>query len=121
MFEQKLLDCADEVFYEYHNQKCTIDIFKDRFHKKYELDYKLINKHKYDNKIEFSLMLFSDKKITEDNIEELVSITKFEVNGLSQQKDVKNCLKLEPIERGNSKKYDYKISFNYDKLFLRLL
>lgn len=114
VFEQKLLDCADEVFYEYHNQKCTIDIFKDRFHKKYELDYKLINKHKYDNKIEFSLMLFSDKKITEENVKELVDITKFEVNGISKQNEVKNYLSLEPIERGNSKKYDYKVNFNYD-------
>ena len=114
VFEKRLLDCADEIYHEYHKQKCTIDILKDRFHKKYEMDYKLINKHGYDNKIDFSLMLFSDKTITDANISELIDISRFEVNGNDYLSEIKNCLSLEPVERGNSKKYDYKINFNFD-------
>ena len=33
IFEEKLLNCAENVYYEYHKQKCTIDITDDFFFK----------------------------------------------------------------------------------------
>lgn len=114
-FEPKLLNYAENIFYEYHKSKCVIQIDSNKnvFHKKYEMSFEVVNRYGKENYMSFAVLLCKPTNISYDEISKYFRVSKFLINKTDLTSSVYSYIEAEEISKQTSSEYDCKITFCY--------
>ena len=112
-YEDKLLNCVNEKYYEHHNltYHITPDEINKCFHLKLKVDFRIINKSQIDNNFELRLKLYKTQKMNGIKIEDYFDNNfKLNVEINNVPIDIKDIVFIEPVVHNTeSTYYDYKI------------
>ena len=110
--EEKIIEAINGLYYEYHNADFIIEYDGDRFIKTAKLNYVIINKNGYDNKVTKTIYLFGDNSnISDEERRKKFNIKKLIVNGEDYTEEANNEITIKTVERPKDSVYKYVVSF----------
>lgn len=110
--ESKIRDLSTGIFYEYHDMKTRIlpDSKNKIFKKQIKSEFKVINNHRRENKIEYKFYFY---KGTEPTLENFI-ITRFKINERTFEKEeIAEFLNLDQFDSEENSQFSHRITFYY--------